>query len=46
MLVYYSGSVVKALLALFPEIGLDETKFYRVTRMPNIIFLMLLTSER
>lgn len=31
MLSFYKGSVVRALLALFPDIGLDESKFRQIS---------------
>ena len=39
MLEYYSGSVVKALSEIYPEIGLDANKFLLTSRMyPKYFF--------
>jgi hypothetical protein len=36
---YYRGNFVKALVTLFPEIGLDETEFSSLRRMLIIIII-------
>ena len=45
VLKFHSGSLSKALLALFPEIGLDETRFRinrRMCHSPVILFIAFL----
>lgn len=39
---YFKGSLVKALMHLFPDIGLEEIKFEFLPRMYYNIILLLL----